>query len=394
MDVFQYILQYKTLIFYLLVLLFVFLNRKRFEMYAKVFALYRTKIGLKLMKKVGKQHRELVKILGYCGIGIAFIGMIFITYTLIKNPVKLLTVEGAQSEIALVYPGVNMPGSPIVIPLFSGWIALFIVILIHEFSHGIVALAHNIKIKSSGIMFIGPLMGAFVEPDEKQLNSKSDVAKYSVFAAGPFSNILLGVLSLIVISTILVPCFDKIAEPVGFSFATIEPDSPAARAQLQPGDIITKVNGIEAYGYLTLTEQINSTAPGEVIVLSTTTHNYNIITVKHPETPGKAYIGISGIKNKFELKQNYEHFKLLKPIALITGIATFFELLALLGLGLGLGNLIPGGPVDGGKILAISLEKVHGKKKGKMLWIRVTSFMIFLFLLNIALTILKAFWKS
>ena len=43
-------------------------------------------------------------------------------------------------------------------------------IIIHEFSHGILARVENVKINSIGLLLFAIIPGAFVEPDEEKLN--------------------------------------------------------------------------------------------------------------------------------------------------------------------------------------------------------------------------------
>ena len=45
--------------------------------------------------------------------------------------------------------------------------ALAIVAIPHEFAHGIFARLNNLRVKSSGFALFGPILAAFVEPDEK-----------------------------------------------------------------------------------------------------------------------------------------------------------------------------------------------------------------------------------
>src|SRR3989338_644264 len=83
---------------------------------------------------------------------------------------------------------------------FLHWIiSLFIIAIIHEFSHGVIARVYNIKIKSSGFAFLGPIPAAFVEPDEKKMEKSSAKAQLSILAAGSFSNILLALLVILIL---------------------------------------------------------------------------------------------------------------------------------------------------------------------------------------------------
>jgi len=86
--------------------------------------------------------------------------------------------------------------------LFSYWIlSIFLIAVIHEFSHGVVGRAWKLKIKSSGFAFLSILVpvipAAFVEPDEKQTAKASARAQLGMLSAGPFSNVVFAALILL-----------------------------------------------------------------------------------------------------------------------------------------------------------------------------------------------------
>jgi len=62
--------------------------------------------------------------------------MFLICGLLIKGLYELIFVPTAPPTLSLVIPGVQIPGSPIFVPFWYGIIALFTVILVHEFGHG------------------------------------------------------------------------------------------------------------------------------------------------------------------------------------------------------------------------------------------------------------------
>jgi hypothetical protein len=85
-DAFGFLLRNKfVVLFYLAVVMFVFLRRKRFEFHLKVIALYKTGIGIKLMDRLASKYRELIKLFGYISIGIGFAGMLFIIFVLVQS---------------------------------------------------------------------------------------------------------------------------------------------------------------------------------------------------------------------------------------------------------------------------------------------------------------------
>ncbi len=73
-------------------------------------------------------------------------------------------------------------------------VALAIVAIAHEFSHGIFMRLFRIKIKSTGLVFLGPILGAFVEQSEKSMKSKSKLNQMTVLGAGVFANVLVALL--------------------------------------------------------------------------------------------------------------------------------------------------------------------------------------------------------
>ncbi len=73
-------------------------------------------------------------------------------------------------------------------------IAITLVAVCHEAAHGIFARLHKFKIHSTGFVFLGPILGAFVEPDEKQMAKAKKIPQLSVLAAGTFANVLLFVI--------------------------------------------------------------------------------------------------------------------------------------------------------------------------------------------------------
>ena len=375
----NFFLEHKyALVFYGLVILLVYINRKKFDIHAKIIALYRTKVGLKLMDSWAQKYRGFFQIFGYSGIGIGFAAMIFIVIILVINLFSLLTKPDAVSGVSPVIPGIKIPGSTIFVPLIIGWVALFIIILVHEFSHGVVARAHNIKIKSSGILFFGPIMGAFVEPDEKEFQKREPAVQYSVFAAGSFSNILLAIFVFILLLGV-VPLNDSLTEPIGFSIGSLIKDFPAENAGVKVGDIITGINGKDIKTHEEFQKEYQYTRPGEEVTIKTKSGTYKIKTV---EKDGRTLMGISDLQDQRKLKSQSLLSK--TSFTLLNFIEEFFKWMYILTLGIGVINLLPLGPIDGGRMMNTALQQiVKDKKKALIIFSRVTTFCIVVLLLNI-----------
>jgi len=332
------------------------------------------------MEKIGTKYREQVKLIGYMGIGVGFLGMIFILYSLFQNLYHVITVPTAQSGISLVIPGVKIPGSPLTPPLIIGWIALFAVILVHEFSHGVVSIAHHVKVKSSGIVFFGPLMGAFVEPDEKEMAKKHETAQYSIFAAGPWSNVILALCAMLLLSFAVAPTIDVLTTPTGFSVSTVQDGYPAQLAGLPNNTLITAINNVtitDAQGFVNVLSKVS---PKETVVI-TGDKEYTITTVAHPDDTTKAYLGISGFEN--QVTHTYPGIFSTIGLAILQVVKDILSWIGLLSLGIGLANLLPLGPVDGGRMMGLASEKIHGEKKGKKVWVKISGFVLLLLLVNL-----------
>src|SRR3990167_623430 len=188
------------LVFFLGVYIFYLTNKKKFEVQGKVFFLYRTKFGLKFMDKFPKSFPKLLKIIGIIGVIVGFIGMILMLFLLIKMTLDLIIQPNAAPGLVPVLPGVKVSEYLPVLSFLHWIIIIFIVALVHEFSHGIFARLNNIKIKSSGFAFLGPIPAAFVEPDEKKLKKIPKKEQLAILSAGAFSNILLAVIIFLIIS--------------------------------------------------------------------------------------------------------------------------------------------------------------------------------------------------
>ena len=359
-----------VLLFYIVIAIIIYIYRKKFQVEGGFILLYRTQWGIKFIDDFAEKHKEFLKILGYTAIGIGFIGMFLICGLLIKGLYELIFVPTAPPTLSLVIPGVQIPGSPIFVPFWYGIIALFTVILVHEFGHGIIAKSHGLKIRNTGFGFFGPLPLAFVEPDEKQVVKKDSVVQQSIFAAGPFFNGLL-VLVVLVISLLIVnPLISTMVTPQGVSFNTIQKGYPAEQYGIQPNVVYTSFNGIpvkDANEFITAASCIK---PNDNVTIANANDSVSLLAGISPTDKTKGYMGVSGMKTDYVLKSQAIWFKGSYDILFI--IANLLEWIATLSLGIGLANLLPLGPVDGGRMLNKASIDLNGKAKGTKIWVAIS----------------------
>ncbi|WNY26903.1 hypothetical protein MsAm2_06860 [Methanolapillus ohkumae] len=133
----------------------------------------RTTKGLDLMDKAARPKR-FWRLFANIGIVLMFIGMIFMfalvlasDYALVQSFLDGNVMEpGKYNELKNIFliPGVND-----FIPFTWGLLALIITLVVHEFSHSILARAEGIRVKSMGILLAIIPIGGFAEPDEEEL---------------------------------------------------------------------------------------------------------------------------------------------------------------------------------------------------------------------------------
>ena len=382
----SFIVMYKyILIFYLFIILFIVLHRKKIDVQGKIIFLYRTKLGIAWMDKYSTKYREWVILSGYIGIGVGFIGMLFISFFLIKNIYDLIMVPQAASGVSLVLPGINVPGLGI-LPFWHWLVAIFVIAVVHEFSHGIVARAHNVEVKNTGVVFFGPIIGAFVEPNEKKMGKEKDTVQYSILAAGAFSNIILAMVAFLLLTFVLNPIQAEITETKGFTFESYYNMSyPFAVAGIAVGTVITGIDGKQTTNFQEFSEGLVNKKPGDSVVVEAGGKTYTLTLAANPEQPEKGFLGIMGIKNEVVAKPAFQAgIGIVGYYAVDVG-ATFLRWLFLLSFGIGLFNLLPLPIVDGGRMVQTFMHKLKGAENGEKRYRQIGMFFLLLLVVSLVL---------
>lgn len=279
------------------------------------------------------------------GVIVAYIAMIFITWTLISS---IPTVFDTPS-VSIVIPGVDMPGSSIYIPFFYGLVALATVLFVHEFSHGIQAVGEKISIKSIGLLLFIILPGAFVEPDEDEMKKAKRSSRLRVYAAGSVANITLAVIALLIVSLVSSGIPHYFAED-GIAIDRIVPDSPSDGI-LKEGMVLQAIDNQKINDSSSYTSAVSSFKPGDNVSVTTDQGTYDLTLDKNPNNESRGFFGIQANKH-FALTDDS-----LGPLPwILFELGELFEWIFMLNLGIGLFNLLPLKPLDGGYMLEILLS--------------------------------------
>ena len=312
--------------------------------------MWKTKRFHNVIEKIANLSPRFWKWFMNVGIIISFIAMFFITYSLIQSLSTLIEAPA----VSIVLPGVEMPGSTIYVPLGYGLISLATVLIVHEFSHGILSRVEKINIKSVGLLLFTILPGAFVEPDEEELVKSSKLSQLRVYAAGSMANITLAIVALLIFSAVGTYGIPNTFDENGIEIDRVVSDSPA-NGVLKEGMILESINNHTIKDSNDYMEVVETFVPGERVSIGTDQGIYNLTLSENPSNSSRGFVGVQAA-NHFEIKESVSSvFGDTIPWILFE-ISTLTQWIFILNLGVGLFNLLPVKPLDGGRMFEIVLS--------------------------------------
>ncbi|OYT43019.1 MAG: hypothetical protein B6U88_02135 [Candidatus Aenigmarchaeota archaeon ex4484_56] len=167
-----------------------------------IILLYRTKEFRKIIENISKKYEKFWDIYFKIGIVVCIFAMIFGIYYTINSTINIfLRTITPGFALVLPYPGSDFSYKPglFLAPIWYWVIAIAVLIIPHELSHGIALVINKLKIKSVGLFLLLFIPGAFVEPDEKKLKKADKLKKLQVYCAGSFSNLVTALLILLLL---------------------------------------------------------------------------------------------------------------------------------------------------------------------------------------------------
>jgi len=320
-------------------------------------------------------------------------------------------------------------------------LSISVIIFFHEFGHFLVAKKTGMKVERFGLG-MGPVIrfgkfklaftkgdtefclcwfpiGGFCQikgeeedsSDEDSYNSKPPLSKFLVAFSGPFANILVTFIILVIF-------LSMIGNPFKMQVASLKPGYPAEIAGIKPNDLIIGINGIKLYEWTKIQPFIASNIGKEITLLIIRDKTEIVIPVtpiefkqEKPVEPfgvvgmvmkpsdekvsfGKALVGsfkkmgeffyqfLQFIGLLFSGKVKGENVGGILKIVQMGGEAVkasfsgFILFMAFLSLNLGVLNLFPFPPLDGGKIIFALLEAIFRRKVNKKveIWINTAGF--------------------
>jgi len=279
------------------------------------------------------------------GILISFGAMIIVSYLLLSS----LSTITETTSVSLVIPGVDIPGSPIFIPFVYGIIALATVIIVHEFAHGILARREKVTIKSIGLLLFAILPGAFVEPEEDEIKNIKKIPRMRIYAAGSIANFSLAIVAFLIFLLITSFVIPATFEENGFEIDRVISGTPAHNV-LKPGMIMNSINGHNVSDAESYSKAVSTLKPGEMVVVVTNQGTYNFTAGTNPNNKSLGYMGVKAIKNLVVKSDVSNIFGDQLPWAWFY-LREMFKWIFFLNFAVGLFNILPMKPLDGGHLL-------------------------------------------
>jgi membrane-associated protease RseP (regulator of RpoE activity) len=170
--------------------------------------------------------------------------------------------EGGTTPDSNSVPTVRIPQASVLVTSAYVVTGFIVAIVIHEFAHGIQSIVGKIRLASMGIIVLVVPIGAFVEPEDKDLKASPRMTRTSVYASGPATNLLFAGLCLAMLLFALGPSAAPVAK--GAVVTEVAPDSPAALYGISTWSEIVSV-GAEPVRNTTEMNEVSFAEPGEPV---------------------------------------------------------------------------------------------------------------------------------
>ncbi len=437
--------------------LFLFNNRKNLKREGLIY-LYRTKLGMKAIDNFSTKYSKVIRAIKYLVIIIGLLLMVSIVFLLatnayayIKSPKQIIAATNGAPPIAPLIPYFpKLFGMESFFPnfYFSYFIiALAIVAIVHEFAHGVFMKTFGVKIKSTGFIFLGPILGAFVEEDKNTFEKQSNSEQMAILGAGVFANLLFAIIFFVgliiffnlsyapagyifsgyvqtTINTSEILSFENFSEELvklitddGEYFITQRLynilnqnktlldgailvaylDYPAIRNELNGA--IVSIDGEKVSTIQDFQEKISNKFPGQEINLTTMIldkeQEFRIVLAEHPLNSSKGFLGITSnaiqkktILGKFvgfiQYKDPSVYYKAKYNVDTAEFIRYLFYWIALINFFVAMFNMLPLGILDGGRFsYLLILSITKSKSKSEKIYKFILSTVGIIFLLII-----------
>ncbi len=205
----------------------------------------RTERGEKVIEALARKYKRFWRPWGDFGVLLGYsimvgtaVMILFIFYSVLTTDPDVVITD---PQDVLVIPGVNqflpLEATPEIV------LGLIIGLVIHEGGHAIYCRLADINIDSLGVSSFTLIpLGAFVEPDYEDQNEADRLPRVRMLCAGITNNIFL---SLVIFAFLFLSLSHAFVPVAGVPVGGVYSDTPAETANIEQGDVITAIEGIE-----------------------------------------------------------------------------------------------------------------------------------------------------
>jgi len=418
--------------------------------------MYRTQFGVKAMDWFDRKFHGLLGALRYFIVALGFVlmgGIIWLlgqsVWIYISRP-EIVEIIKAPPIAPLIPYFPELFGLQSIFPPFYFiyfLLSLAIVAIVHEFSHGIFMRYSKTKIKSTGLVFLGPILGAFVEEDRSSFYSKNRFNQMSVLGAGVFANMLFALIFYLLyvgffyssfaaggfvfntygIAPVNSSLIDGVYESGNYTVLIVGgdnyyldegllvqltegrdvilayEDTPAFNSQLY--GVIVGIDEFEIKDQGGLVRVLSGYSPGDSVVVYTETGGdvleFDLTLAEHPLDSSRAYLGVGFYGNEprgfvqrmmvsfMSFKDRSTFYKPTWDGDFVYFIYDFLWWVMIINLLVALFNMLPLGILDGGRFFYLGVGKFTTDKFAEKAFYWMSKFIIFIFILLMAIWVYR-----
>ena len=238
-----------------------------------VVLMVRTMHGQRFLDRISSSRR-FWRAFGEFSIWLCMLAMLGVVALLLISAIS--TAMAPPEEYLPASDLLLIPGVTSFVPFWWPVLALVFALVIHEYSHGIQARAHGMRVRSFGLLLAGPIpIGAFAEPQMHEMVRAPRRERMRLYAAGPSINIIATYIALIMLSA---AASGMVASHPGVYATGVIAEEGAEEGGLLPYEIITQIDGVGVTGYSEFSNQMSLLSSGD---------DATFTVISHPDSTGE-----------------------------------------------------------------------------------------------------------
>jgi len=243
-----------------------------------------------------RKYTRFFRAYGTLGAIVVGVVSVFFSVLMIFSFLFYLRETPPNTEIFRASNLLAIPGVNDFIPLtFAVIFGLVFAMAIHELGHGILARVEGMRVKSTGLIFFVIPIGAFVEPDEEDVDKSKGMPKIRMFGAGIANNLTVALVCMLLLAG-LVGMLTPSDTPYIYGVHT---GYPAYNASVPPDSIIMGIDGELVASSSDVTGILDDTSPGDTVAVKISNNGkesvHNITLSEWPDMAGAKESGFMGI---------------------------------------------------------------------------------------------------